>query len=55
MARPVQLDYPQDPSDVRFDQRWDRAGRVGFEGMTRPARRRDLDFLDRLDRRLSGF
>ena len=36
-------------------QRWDRAGRVGYWGMIRPARRRDLDFLDRPDRRPSGF
>jgi hypothetical protein len=40
---------------VYGEQRWDRAGRVGFGGMTRPARRRDLDFLDRPDRRPSGF
>src|SRR5437762_3084841 len=31
-----------------YYQRWDRAGRVGFGGITRPARRRDLDFPDRL-------
>ena len=37
------------------DQRWDRAGRVGFGGMTRPARWRDLDFLDRPARPPSRF
>ena len=36
-------------------QRWDRAGRAGFGGMTRPARRRDLGFLDRPARPPSGF
>src|SRR5438552_8912506 len=38
-----------------YKQRWDRAGRVGFGGMTRPARRRDLDFPDRPARRPSRF
>src|SRR5439155_21756543 len=36
-------------------QRWDRADRVGFGGMTRPARRRYLDFPDRPARSPSGF
>src|SRR5439155_22427200 len=41
--------------DLQCEQRWDRAGRVGFGGMTRPARQRDLDFPDRPARRPSGF